>query len=385
MKLYKVISIIIFFSFMFIPAWSQSSDELITSFIKADINTKTELINTVTTEQTELWKVAFDFVSANYALLSNDADFIRLTRTLIQKSSANNLTELLPYLKDIFNRVDNQAILLDLLTVFSAVETENTEIVTLVNNYTQGLLDAENDSDFNMLFLAIEALGNFADISSFPILFDAYVYSNNNEISQIAQTALENLVGGYENQIREVIDTGNSREKYYTLQLVLNNTENSDFFKAEMSEKALSNSIIKTETVSSMDTYTVQLQMAAIRELHRISWTRSADLITDFFVIAKDEYAAGVLTEEQFSEVITAFTSLSSGSAGEYLSEYLSTINKLKEENSPYSEAIALSVIKSLGLLGDKIAFDTLLYTTYLDYPEDIILAARDALVSLKW
>ncbi len=385
MKLNKVICIAILCIQIILPLSAQSSNDLIINFIKADINAKTDIITSVSNEQTELWKVALDFVSENYSLLSEDTDFIRLSRTLIQKSSVNDLNQLLPHLKELFTMVNNEALLLDLLTVFSSITTNNEEIITLVNDYTMNLLENNRSSNYNMLFLSIEALGNFADISSFPVLFEAYVYNDSSEISQLAQSALGNLVGGYENQIRDIVDNGSSREKLYTLQLVLNNAKNSDFFKAEMSEKALSNTIINIGDVSSVDSFTVELQMAAIRELHRISWTRSASLITDFFEIAQKEYALGVLSEKQFIEVIAAFTSLSSGSAGEHLSAYLASINKLKEENSSYSEAIALSVIQSLGLLGDKIAFDTLLYTTYLDYPESVILAARDALVSLKW
>ena len=46
---------------------------------------------------------------------------------------------------------------------------------------------------------------------------------------------------------------------------------------------------------------------------------------------------------------------------------------------------IVSALIQSLGALGDKSAFDCLLYTTYLNYPENIVAQARSALSSLKW
>ena len=46
---------------------------------------------------------------------------------------------------------------------------------------------------------------------------------------------------------------------------------------------------------------------------------------------------------------------------------------------------VLLAVIESLGALGDKAAFDNLLYVTYLPYPETITTAARTALAGLKW
>ena len=55
------------------------------------------------------------------------------------------------------------------------------------------------------------------------------------------------------------------------------------------------------------------------------------------------------------------------------------------EQNRAPSQAVVLSVINALGGLGDKTAFDGLLYVTYLNYPEDIVKAAKTALTKLKW
>ncbi len=374
--------------FISFTAFSQSSDQLQKDFVKGNLSEKNILVDSANNDglaHSDLWIVGFDFINTNYDLLSEDSDFIMLARNLVQKSSVNDIDALMPSLKTLFSITQNPALVLDLLTLFSSISVENNEIVVLVNEYAESLLIQGNSVDVNMIYLTLEVLGNFADASSFEVLFQAYAYNENAEISQVALQSLSKLRGGYENQIRSLIERGTSREKYYTLELVLNNSQNSDFFRAEMSEKALSGTIINIGDVSAVDNYTVDLQMAAIRELVRISWTRSAELITEFYLVAKKEFEAGSLTEGQFSEIINAFTALSSGTAGEYLSKDLEEFNKRQEENKAYSEAVVLTVIQSLGLLGNKIAFDALLYTTYLEYPEDIILAARDALVALKW
>ena len=44
-----------------------------------------------------------------------------------------------------------------------------------------------------------------------------------------------------------------------------------------------------------------------------------------------------------------------------------------------------LGVINALGRLGDRVAFDNLHYVGYLDYPERIKAAAREALNNLIW
>ena len=44
-----------------------------------------------------------------------------------------------------------------------------------------------------------------------------------------------------------------------------------------------------------------------------------------------------------------------------------------------------LALIQALGDLGDKTAFDYLLYVGYLEYPESVKKASRDALARLQW
>ncbi len=374
--------------FLSASLFSQTSDELIKNFIKGNIEEKIQLVNAVEEVESSynnLWEVALDFINRNYPILSDDTDFIALARVIVQKSGESDFQMFLPQLKNLFETVDNAAIKLDLLTFFSSISVDNDEIIILINDYAQSLLLKADENDENILYLTLEILGNFSSSSSFPVLFQAYSTSENEQIVNVAFSSLINLNSGYENYVRDLIENGTSREKYFTLRIVQNNSKNSDFFKAEMSEKALSDTIISIGDVSVVDTYTIELQMTAIRELVRISWTRSADLITEFYLVAKKEFEAGVLNEENFSEIIYAFTALSSGNAGMHLAEYLEELNKQQEENSAYSESIVLTVIQSLGQLGDKVAFDALLYTTYLEYPENIILAARDALVTLKW
>ncbi len=380
-----IIIVLVFFTSSLI---AQTNNELVRDFVKGNISEKIQLIEAIESAdetQIQLIEEAFDFVINSYDLLSDDDDFISLTRFVIQASNTNTFDSMLPKLKILFEVAEVPAIKLDLLTVFSSITVNNDEIISMINNYAQLLLSNEVSADRNILFLTLEVLGNFASATSFPILFQTYAYSEDSELSEVAFNALIKLNTGYENYVRDLIETGTPREKYYTLQLVQKNSKNSDFFKAEMSEKALFSTIINIGDVSNVDAYTVELQMSAIRELVRISWTRSEDLVTDFYLIAKTEFEAGVLSEDNFSEIIHAFTALSSSNAGAYLSEFLEELNKRKEENMAYSESVVLTVIQSLGLLGDKVAFDALLYTTYLDYPENIILAARDALVTLKW
>ena len=67
------------------------------------------------------------------------------------------------------------------------------------------------------------------------------------------------------------------------------------------------------------------------------------------------------------------------------MTNYLVELNSRVEQNQEYSEQIALAVVNTLGAIGDKAAFDSLLSVTYLTYPESVLAAARNALAKLKW
>lgn len=374
----------LFVSFLY----SQENGNLIKNFVSSNIDEKILLIKNIpanTEESTEFCIIALEFINAHYNLLSEDSNFIQLARAVVQYSSATTENTVLLLMQDLFALTGNEDLQIELLRIFSSTSMDNQSIVDLINTYTTNLFASDDAQKNTKLLLMVDILANFGSISSFPILFDCYAYSNNQELSMAASLALNALANTYEDEVYKLITKGTSHEKLYTLNLVIKNDKNSDFFKAEVAEKSLSNATYTIENVSNIDSNTIALQMAAINELMRISWTRSATLIKDFFILAKQEYKAGLLNDDQFVQIIFAFSQLSAIEAATHLSAYLVELNQAQTENIPYSKPIVLAVIQSLGLLGNKIAFDSLFYATYLEYPEDIILAARDALAALKW
>ena len=67
------------------------------------------------------------------------------------------------------------------------------------------------------------------------------------------------------------------------------------------------------------------------------------------------------------------------------LVEYLESANASVEKEEMVSYEVVTAVIKTLGAIGDKSAFDSLLAVTYLDYPDYVLSATREALAGLKW
>ena len=83
--------------------------------------------------------------------------------------------------------------------------------------------------------------------------------------------------------------------------------------------------------------------------------------------------------------VIACMGSMQANEAAQALSIFLGLLNSETEQKKTYNEQLLLAVIKSLGELGDKTAFDYLLYVGYLEYPETVKQASRDALARLNW
>ena len=103
--------------------------------------------------------------------------------------------------------------------------------------------------------------------------------------------------------------------------------------------------------------------------------------------MSQNQYEQGLLSKDNFIEIIRAFTRLASTEAGSHLTAYLKTLNRKQEKNSanPPDPQVVLAVVQSLALLGDKVAFDDLLYATYQNYPDIVVSAAKEALSKLKW
>jgi hypothetical protein len=71
--------------------------------------------------------------------------------------------------------------------------------------------------------------------------------------------------------------------------------------------------------------------------------------------------------------------------AAQALALQLGLINSQMEKDKTFDQDILMAVISALGNIGDKVAFDYLLYIGYLPYPDDIQKAAREAMNRLKW
>jgi hypothetical protein len=131
----------------------------------------------------------------------------------------------------------------------------------------------------------------------------------------------------------------------------------------------------------------------AVRTLTDLRWAGADATVLQYFYRVQGDYQENKTSRgrDHLLEVIACLSVMNSSDAAQALSLELGYLNsqfeRAQEDAAPgeYDEALVLAVIKALGELRGKAAFDNLHYVAYLNYPETIKAAAREALNNLRW
>jgi hypothetical protein len=114
--------------------------------------------------------------------------------------------------------------------------------------------------------------------------------------------------------------------------------------------------------------------------LTKLSWSSATTDVIKHFDQTLQEKTLGVGRTSHVLEAIQCLGAMNSHEAAVRLALYLDLLNSDVERGRSVEDEIVLAVIQSLGDLGDKVAFDYLLYAGYLDYSDSIKKAARESL-----
>jgi len=356
------------------------------TFHKGNIQDKIRVINDASLQEEkmpEIFSSSMDFVLDNAKYLADDNSMIALAELTIENSNQVDEETAISFLLNVFSLYNSKDIKNAVLESITENKYNNNEINQLVENY--GIFLMENDfSEEKSMFTLLSCLEKNKNSDFFNLLFR---YATSNKVSDLIRNKAEQVISSletdYKTNMINIIENGTISEKKLALKLILENEKNSDFLRAEVSEKALQVSIIYIGDTEQQDF--IDFQLTALRELRRVAWTRSSDLIVEYFDIARSQYEAGLLKETEYIEIIAGVSELASIKASSILSDYLAYFNSQTEQGISCSEPVVLAVINALGNLGNKTAFDNLLYVGYLSYSEEIIEASRVALAGLKF
>lgn len=331
----------------------------------------------------EIYLIAMDFVIDYADILKDDSSMINLAKITVENLEKINSKKILDQTFNLFLAYDSDILKFKILELIANMKINDEKFNVAINEYGESLL-ASNEK-FELLPNYISILEKLNNPSFFNMLFKIAAAENLNvDVKKQAEKAIASIDGNNKSNIISIIENGTIEEKQLALRIVLNNDKNSDFLRAEIAEKALQVSILYIGDIENKNQL-INFQLDAIRELRRVSWTRSSDLVVQFFNYARSEYETGLIKEDEYLEIISCVEELASTKASALFSDYLAFFNSQTEQGISCSEPVVFAVIKALGNLGNKIAFDNLLYVGYLSYSEEIIEASRIALAGLKF
>ena len=365
-----------------------SSQDSLVQFVKGDIVQKTAAVKG-SGEDSSLAKNALDFVAQNAALLEGDRDLAALAvagilsyPTAEYENSPEDVTELF---KSVFYGIDDATVrisVFDKLALFYAVKPFE-GAVDFVNEYLMQKIASAAPLD-GTVRKSVEVLGKMGNGSSFTGLYSILQTRIWQDVHPAVTETLVAIADKSLNNIVDAISNADLTELKLLFQIYEKNDKISLTLRSEIANQMLNSAIIISGN-SSLSRDLAEFQLDCAKILAENQWTRASELGRNYFNVAKVAYEVNFLSGEQFAEAIACVETLASKTAVRPFAEYMDQVNKAQESGKNPDKTVVLAIINALGALGDKSAFDCLLYVTYLDYPEEVTSAARNALTRLKW
>jgi HEAT repeat protein len=336
-----------------------------------------------------LFQQAVDFVLDNISIADTDARVSQLGGIAAEQIGAIGYTAARSSLMHLFLEDADASVRARCAVALGKVGAGDADIVENLNRF----LDSQNSiaatgavgSDVQAVPAVLQTLGTLADPSSFPVIFTAMNVGYSAQVSRIAQEALLAIKGDFRQMVTEVIRTAPAREKGAALQMALSATRLSAEDKAEVATFALDVGLHVPAATPDEREPLRAMRYTAVAALRGYSWSKATGLLIEHLDMTIMEVDRFLADRGYLLDAIAALGAMGNHEAAVRLTQYLVLLNSYTEQGKVYDEVVVGAVIDSLGELGDKVAFDDLMYTQYLNYSNTIKKEARTALNQLKW
>lgn len=391
----KKSTLILIFTLIVTSLFAQKEDPVIISyrrnFVRASISTKIELVNDAsritTVNMTPLYLDAIAFVLANYSLLGNDSQLLDIAAVSASKAGSYNDKNSIDALQSLFKMVKEPRVRIACLQSLSEVMSSSPEQVSFINEWFKSAIDntlADKSEDVRVMTTCARMLGKIASGSSFSVLFTAATSTLDSSIVKEAEKALNNISDKYTENILAIISQNPIQEVYAAFSFAMKKDSLLVTDRGRIASTAFSRAVEYGQKEKRDSMYN-SLVKEALTILGKIGWSQSSPAVVQFFYHTQGDYKTDQADVGMLTAVIDCMGGLGTTEAAQALSIFLGLLNSETEQRTTYNEQVLLAVINSLGALGDKSAFDYLLYVGYLDYPETVKQAARDSLARLEW
>ncbi|MDR1748111.1 MAG: HEAT repeat domain-containing protein [Spirochaetaceae bacterium] len=376
-------------------AVSQETDPVVLSykkiFIKASLLTKADILRDAAgvtgTDMGPVFIDALHFSIESRPVLGNDPQLIDLAVLGVTNIIKYNPKETIPLLWRIFDLFPEAKVRIPVAESLGAVGAGDRETIDRLNTFLLEQAASPEKADSSVVMAVVKTLGKFGDNSSFAPLFRVITGNMRPGVIEAATAALNMITEKYAENIISLIRTESLPGKLTAFHLAMKNSAVSDILKGEIAETALKIAINMSESSQDVEQLLLlrQFRQAAILAITGLRWTRASPQVIRYFYMTQTDYRNKLVNADVFIESIECLGVMGTPEAAQTLSIYLGLLNSETEQNNSYNEQVVLAVIAALGALGDKIAFDYLLYVSYLPYSDEIIAASRDALGRLTW
>ena len=391
----KKISLILILSLSVLNVFAQNKGKNIIKFIKGNISDKTAAVREATEDEAAiLSNKAIDFCLENKEVLGNDRELDGLAVAavfsvspeylkLFTDENKNQLSNKFIMLFNEFN--SSNTVKIAILSKMLALK-DTIPVTGFVKTLNEFIINREiNDVDSGVFKNVLNELSFIGNNETFLILYNLIEdkkYSNySNEIKDTVST----LIPYSMNEILGIIHNGDANTLRTVSALTKKNTKIPTNYLCEISENVLSKSILLSGSSSKISEADTFVQLDALKILSDNKWTRAQATVLSYFENTKTRYESKISDESTFEIVISSLNNIAPIASVPKLISYLEELNGRTENGNKVSQKIVLAVIKTLGAIGDKSAFDSLLAVTYLNYDESVLAAAREALSGLRW
>lgn len=388
----NIVFLFIFSSFLIS---AEKTDNLERKFIIGNIEEKIESVQeSDSSNALKMSEKGIDYALSNVEVLGSNTELSALAEAsilnLIKNVSIENLDNSKSKafsikLLEIFNKFDDGNVKIttvDCLSRFNDVKWNGT--VDVFNNYLEARYK-ENHPGNLLIGNIISALGNFGDSRSLSVIYNIWTNRKWPEYQQAEEKSIASLCESLQDDAKKIILYSDNSKIEEFLKMILKSDRNNNNLKENVAETALFSAINNVESSHEFSKSFYLIQKEALEALSSAKWSHAEKIVLKNFDAAEKEYDMKFISDDEFVEIINLTAKFSTADIAEAFSKLLGEFNSRAEKTEIPSEPVALALIKSLGELGNKTAFDNLLYVTYLSYPEKVIDAAKDSLAKLKW
>ena len=335
-----------------------------------------------------LFQQAVDFVNDNASLIPTDARFNQLAAIGAEQIGVAGYTIGKESVWKLFTATRDSVTLVKAATSLGVVGVGDADIVGNLNRYADAqnsLFSAGQTPDLAVVVACFKALGAIGDASSFPLLFTAMNLGYPERVAAVARAALLSLKGDFKEMLTGVMRTRPVAEKKIALQMAIDTDKLNDQQKADFCELALDIGLHSGVSESSTRGVLRDIRFTAAAALGARKWSHATGLLIEHLDVSIGEFDKSLVDRNHVLDAIGDVGAMNTHEAAVRLTQFLVLINSYTEKGKVYDDQLVFAVLQNLGVLGDKVAFDDLMYTQYLNYSTEVKKAARAALEKVKW